>query len=94
LISNFRPEKCDFDQFKGFFIEKVVRIRQISKRNKIQIARFLQQVPVGSEEYRRILIFFLLTYLACSQNWLNYFLDGLVVTLATPQNPFKKTPGR
>jgi len=36
---------------------KMVQIHQISKR-KIQIARFLQEGPVGSQEYGRILIFF------------------------------------
>jgi hypothetical protein len=24
-----QPEKCDFNQFKGFFMEKMVQIRQI-----------------------------------------------------------------
>jgi hypothetical protein len=43
---------------KGFFMGKIVQICQISKKNKILIARFLQQVPVGSQEYRRILVFF------------------------------------
>jgi len=28
------------------------------EKKKIQITRFLQSVPVGSQEYRRILVFF------------------------------------
>jgi hypothetical protein len=30
---------------------------------------------VGSQEYRRILIFFLLSFLVCRPIWLNYFLS-------------------
>jgi hypothetical protein len=40
FFAKIRPEKCDFDQCKGFFMRKMVQTRQISKK-KIQIARFL-----------------------------------------------------
>jgi hypothetical protein len=29
-----RPEKCDFDQYKGFIMEKMVQICQIFERKK------------------------------------------------------------
>jgi hypothetical protein len=51
------------------------------KRKKIQIARFGRQVPVGSQEYRKILVFFLISYLVCSQIWLNHLMDDLLVHL-------------
>ncbi len=35
-----------------------------------QIARLLWKFPEGSQEYRRILFFFLPSYLLCSQIWL------------------------
>jgi hypothetical protein len=31
-FSKIRPEKCGFDQYKGFFMGKMVQIHQISKR--------------------------------------------------------------
>ncbi len=34
IFGKSRPEKCDFDQYKGFFMGKIVQIRQISKRKK------------------------------------------------------------
>jgi hypothetical protein len=43
---------------KRFFMEKMAQIRQIFKEKYIQIARFLSKVPVGSQEYRRILFFY------------------------------------
>ncbi len=33
-----------------------------------------KKVPVSSQEYRRILVSFLLSYLVCNPIWLNYFL--------------------
>jgi hypothetical protein len=35
IFAKIRPEKCDFDQYKGFFMRKMVQIRQISKIKKI-----------------------------------------------------------
>jgi hypothetical protein len=34
LQTFIRPEKCDFDQYKGFIMEKMVQIRQIFERKK------------------------------------------------------------
>jgi hypothetical protein len=42
IFAKIRPEKYDFDGYKGFFIGKMVQISQILKRKEIQIARFLQ----------------------------------------------------
>jgi hypothetical protein len=53
---------------KDFSSQKMDQIRQISKKRKIQIAKFL----VGSQEYRKVL-FFKLSYLIYNQIWLNYF---------------------
>jgi hypothetical protein len=42
LGAKFQPEKYDFDLFKGFFMEKKkAQLCQISKKKKLQIARFL-----------------------------------------------------
>ncbi len=34
IFAKSLPEKCDFDQYKGFFIGKMVQIRQISKKKE------------------------------------------------------------
>jgi hypothetical protein len=47
-------------------------IPQISKPKK-EIARFLQQLPAGSQNIERFFFFFFkLSYLAYSQIWLNF----------------------
>jgi len=49
-----------------------------------QITRFLWWVPVGRQEYRMIFILFLLlSYVVCSQIWLNIL--WMMATLATSQ---------
>jgi hypothetical protein len=48
-------------------------IPQISKSKK-EIARFLQQVPAGSQNIERFFVF-KLSYLAYSQIWLNFVVD-------------------
>ncbi len=41
-FAKFRPQKCYFNQYEGFLIEKkMAQIRQILKEKKFQIARFL-----------------------------------------------------
>ncbi len=40
IFAKIRPEKYDFDQYKGFFIGKMVQIRQISKRKKFKSPDF------------------------------------------------------
>jgi hypothetical protein len=39
--TKFRPENYDFDLYKGFFMGEKPQSRQISKKRKIKIARFL-----------------------------------------------------
>jgi hypothetical protein len=34
ISPKIRPEKCDFNLYKGFLREKLAQIRQISKKNK------------------------------------------------------------
>jgi hypothetical protein len=34
IVAKLRPEKCNFNQYKGFFMEKMDRISQISKEKK------------------------------------------------------------
>jgi hypothetical protein len=60
------------------FWQVQTKSRQINlaKSSEVAIARFLWQVLVGSQEHRRILFFFpLLSYLICSQIWLNHHMD-------------------
>ncbi len=43
LLASFakiQPEKCDFDQYKGIFMGKMVQIRQISKIKKFKLPDF------------------------------------------------------
>jgi len=42
IFTKVQPEKCDFDQYKGFFMGKMVQILQILENEKIQIVIFLQ----------------------------------------------------
>ncbi len=69
-LTNIRPEKCDFDQNKWFFMGKMVQIHQILERKKFKSLDFLQEVPVSRQEYKRSLVIFLVSYLACNENWL------------------------
>jgi hypothetical protein len=61
---------------KDFPWKKMTQIRQISKFFNSRSPDFYDKVPVGSQEYRKILFFFLLSYLICSQIWLNHLLDN------------------
>jgi hypothetical protein len=54
-------EKYDFKQ--KICIEKMTQIRQISKERKIKW-QYIFLITVGSQEYRRILIFFPLSCLS------------------------------
>jgi hypothetical protein len=74
-FAKFRPpKKYDFELYKDFPWKKMAQIRQFSKK-KIQIAKFLWEVLEGSWEYRKIMFVFLLSYLVCSQIWLNHLMD-------------------
>jgi hypothetical protein len=65
---------------KGFSREKFAQIHQI-----------FMMIPVGSQEYRRILIFFfLLSYLFCSQIWLNHLMDYCHFSYVTKKKKKKK----
>ncbi len=73
FIGKFSPNLNNLNNMivtytKDFSSQKMDQIRQISKKRKIQIAKFL----VGSQEYRKVL-FFKLSYLIYNQIWLNYF---------------------
>jgi hypothetical protein len=50
----------------------------------LAIARFLLFVPVGSQKYKKILIFSYFHINTCDQIWLNHFQDD--TTSATSQN--------
>jgi len=74
LLANFvcqilTYKKNDFKLYKGFFTVKKMTLISPDLYDKFQ--------EVGScQEYRRILFFFsLLSYLVCSQIWLNYFVN-------------------
>jgi hypothetical protein len=57
IFAKIQPEKCDFDFYKRFFMRKMVQVCQILERKKIKSPNFYK-VPTGSQEYRRILVFF------------------------------------
>jgi hypothetical protein len=40
-FAKFRPEKYDFNLYKGFLMRSIAQIRQILKKKKFQIIRFL-----------------------------------------------------
>jgi hypothetical protein len=40
-FAKFRPEKYDFNLYKGFLMRSIAQIRQILKEKKFQIIRFL-----------------------------------------------------
>jgi hypothetical protein len=56
ILPNFYLKRYDFNLFKGYLMKKIAQIQQISKK-KIQITKFLWEVPIGCEKYRRILVF-------------------------------------
>jgi hypothetical protein len=62
--------KIWFRPIRRIFHETI--ICQILKKRSFQIIRFLWYVPVGSQEYRRILFFFYFH----SQIWLNHLMDA------------------
>jgi hypothetical protein len=55
-------------------MKKFAQIRQIPK-NILPIARLLLLVPVGSQKYKKILIFSYFHISTCGQIWLNHFPD-------------------
>ncbi len=75
-FAKFWSEKYDLDLYTGFYMEKMTQIRQISKNFNSRSPDFYDKVPLGSQEYRKILFFFLLSYLICSQIWLNHLMDN------------------
>jgi hypothetical protein len=76
ILAKFQPHKYDFNLHNGFFMGKVNGPNSLDfEIENLEIARVLRWLPKGSQEYRRILCFFLPSYLLCSQIWLNYFLD-------------------
>ncbi len=55
-------------------MKKFAQFRQISK-NFLPIAKILLLAPVGSQKYRKILIFSYFHIRTCGQIWLNHFPD-------------------
>jgi hypothetical protein len=55
-------------------MKKFAQFRQISKMI-LPIARILLLVPVGSQKYRKILVFSYFHISTCGQIWLNHFPD-------------------
>jgi hypothetical protein len=53
-------------------MERMTQTRQILKKKKIQIARFLWVVPVSSQEHSGFCSTFILV---CSQIWLNHLMN-------------------
>jgi hypothetical protein len=53
FFAKFQPEKDDFHLYKGFSLEQNYQILEIIFSN----CQIFMKVPVGSQEYRVILIF-------------------------------------
>ncbi len=71
---NFRPEKYDFDLGQGFSMGKMAQISQISISKNFKSSESydnFQKVVKNIEGFW----FFLLSYLFCSQIWLNHLMD-------------------
>jgi len=45
-FAKFPPEKYDFDLYKGFFMEKMTQIRQISKKKKSKSPDFNDEYQI------------------------------------------------
>ncbi len=69
-------EKYDFDLYEGFSILKKGPNSSDFEKKAFTITRFLLLVPIGSQKYRKILIFsYFHKILTCGQIWLNHFQD-------------------
>jgi len=55
-------------------MEKMAQIPEILKKH-FPNCQILMISSVSNREYRKILFFFILSYLVYNQIWLNYFLD-------------------
>jgi len=49
FLSNFQPKKYDFDQYKGFFIEKMAQICRIFKNFFSKLPNFYDKFQYGSQ---------------------------------------------
>jgi len=78
LLTNFRQipflKNMISTFMKDFPFLKMAQIRQISKFF-FTITRFLLLVPIGSQKYRKILVFSYFHISTCGQIWLNHFQD-------------------
>jgi hypothetical protein len=80
LFFKFLPKKYDFNLHNRLIIHgkkkpQIHQILKIFKKFMFSNCHIFMISSVGSQEYRRILFFFpppLLSYLVCSQIWLNY----------------------
>jgi len=77
---------------KKKFMKKMTQICQISKKNNIQIARFLWKVQKVAKNIQGFWFFFLLSYLVCDQIWLNHLMDDHHFSYITKLE--RKTPSR
>jgi hypothetical protein len=69
-FTKFRPEKYDFELFKRFSMEKMHKLTQFS-RNKIK-----SRSPIFYDKFHKVVKNIeLLSYLICSQIWLNHPMD-------------------
>ncbi len=77
IFAKFGPEKYDFELYKVLFKEKGPKFARFWRKKTPYCQMFMisSRLPVDSLEYSWILCFFLLSYLVCSQIWLNCFLD-------------------
>ncbi len=94
---NFNLEKNAFDLYKDFSWEKKnPQIRQIFKIFVSIFSKssdFFCKFQIGSQEYRRILYLFLLSYLVRSQIWLNLFCGWSALWLHHHKVLKRRNPG-
>jgi hypothetical protein len=67
----------NFENFNNFFFKKVTKFREYFKIFFLKIARFLYSVlTFCSQKCEGYLNIFLLSFLVCSQIWLNFLMDN------------------
>jgi len=58
VFTKFQPEKDDFNLYNGFFMEKGPEFNRFLRSKKNPNCQIIMIIPVGSQEYKRILFFY------------------------------------
>jgi hypothetical protein len=92
FFGEIQPEKYDFDLHKGFFMEKMTQMCQPDFKEKKNPNRQIFIISSNSLAKNIIEGFwfsFLLSYLVCSQIWLNHLMNDCHFSYITK---LKKSP--